>query len=342
MCILTFLFLQEGPNKKLYQHSNYDQANKVGLTMDNMSRNITFSFPQSPIMLTHDKVEIIASIVIYVLLALLIVVGNGMVIAAFSFNPRLQTINNTFLVGLAVSDVLVGLVSVPLWIYFSSCQQYLTCINSPWLLTLYSTLDIFTGCASVLQLTAISVERYIAITRPISHRSYAKSTYHAMIIAAWILAFLLAGMYPIQQNQWEEAYSAFLFTTCFALPMVMIFAIYLTIFQTARGTSRAKVHPISLTRRASHSETKIATTIAVIAGLFLVAWLPFFTVNLIAQFCLPCLLPHPDILRLIRFVKWMHYSNSIANPLVYAYRNADMRRAFKRLLLACFSCGSNI
>lgn len=288
--------------------------------------------------LPHGEVEIIFATIVYVLLALFVILGNILVIAAFRLNSRLRTINNTFLVGLAVSDLLVGLISIPLWIYFSYCQQYLTCVDSKELLTFYSTVDIFTGCASVLQLTAISIERYLAITRPIYHRSYSMWIYYAMIAVAWCFAFIMAGLFPVQQHKWQKPYSVILFTTCFALPALVIMTIYAIIFQTAKGTSRARVHPAGTSQSPMQKETKIAATIAVITGLFVIAWLPFFVLNMIAEFCSPCLPPYPDILRLVRFVKWMHYSNSMVNPLVYAYRNAEMRKTFKRLLLSCF-CG---
>ena len=294
--------------------------------------------PEVSLTLPHGEVEIIFATIVYVLLALFVILGNILVIAAFRLNSRLRTINNTFLVGLAVSDLLVGLISIPLWIYFSYCQQYLTCVDSKELLTFYSTVDIFTGCASVLQLTAISIERYLAITRPIYHRSYSMWIYYAMIAVAWCFAFIMAGLFPVQQHKWQKPYSVILFTTCFALPALVIMTIYAIIFQTAKGTSRARVHPAGTSQSPMQKETKIAATIAVITGLFVIAWLPFFVLNMIAEFCSPCLPPYTDILRLVRFVKWMHYSNSMVNPLVYAYRNAEMRKTFKRLLLSCF-CG---
>ena len=307
--------------------------------MSNNSTAVVSSTSSSQVFptLPHDEVEIIVSTVVYVLLALVIILGNILVIAAFSFNTRLRTINNTFLVGLAVSDLLVGLISIPLWIYFSSCQTPL-CGHSVELLTFYSTVDIFTGCASVLQLTAISMERYLAITRPINHRSYSMWIYYCMIAAAWIFAIVMAGLYPIQLNKWQKPYSILLTTTCFVIPTLVILTVYAVIYKEARGTARTRVHPAEAPKRPAQNETKIAATIALITGLFVIAWLPFFVVNMLAEFCLPCLPPYPNIMRLVRFVKWMHYSNSMVNPFVYAYRNGEMRKTFKRLLRSCFCC----
>lgn len=299
-----------------------------------------------PPSLPYEELEITVSVVVYSLLSLLIIVGNGLVIMAFRYNPRLQTATNTFLVWLAVSDLLVGFVAVPLWIYYSSCQQYNSCTSSDALLVFYAAIDIFTGSTSILQLTSISVERYIAITRPLSHRTYSLNLYRGMILWAWLLSFVMASLYPVQfYYRWKDAYSITLATTCFALPTVVIIAVYAVIFKTAKIKSQCRVHStttVSSARRRQQNETKIAGTIAVITGLFVVAWTPFFVVNLVAQFCADCLPAYPEVLRLIRFVKWMHYSNSVINPCIYTYRNKEMRKTFARLLRACLCCRGNV
>ena len=308
--------------------------------MSNNSTEVVPSTSSSQVAptLPYDEVEIIVSTVVYVLLGLVIILGNILVIAAFSFNTRLRTINNTFLVRLAVSDLLVGLISIPLWIYVSSCQLT-TCVQSVELLTFYSTVDIFTGCASVLQLTTISMERYLALTRPINHRSY----------SMWILLLLddchrvdlcyrHGETIPHSIEQMAKPYSIILTATCFVIPTLVMLTVYAVIYKAARGTARTRVHPAEAPKRPAQNETKIAATIALITGLFVIAWLPFFVVNMLAEFCLPCLPPYPNIMRLVRFVKWMHYSNSIVNPFVYAYRNGEMRKTFKRLLHSCFCC----
>lgn len=315
------------------------KSSKTSMAFNNSSSNSSvrpiFPFPKLP----NDEIEVVGSSVVYMLLSLTIIVGNSLVIAAYRYNSRLQTVTNAFLVGLAVSDLLVGLISVPIWVYFSVCQQYHTCVANQGLGVFYATADIFVGCASVLQLTAISIERFIAITRPIVHRTYSTSFYNTLIISAWLYAFAMSVLYPIQVTRWEKVYTVILFTTCFALPTVLIFLVYVIIFKTAVFSSEVRVSPEGVHKRTVQQEAKIAVTIAVITGLFVMAWLPFFVVIVVATFCLKCLPPYPGVLRLIRFVKWMHYSNSMVNPIIYAYRNKEMRRTFIRILRRLFcSC----
>lgn len=62
------------------------------------------------------------------------------------------------------------------------------------------------------------------------------------------------------------------------------------------------------------------------------AWLPLFTLTMLATLN-PEALPSPTTFaRLLHFVKWMHYSSSSLNPFLYSYRNPDMRRTIIVLL----------
>ncbi|XP_020896975.1 D(2) dopamine receptor A [Exaiptasia diaphana] len=308
----------------------------TGLANNSSVSKPMIMFPTLP----NDEIEVIGSTVVYILLCLAIIFGNGLVIAAYRYNHRLQTVTNTFLVGLAVSDLLVGLISVPLWIYFSVCQQYKTCTRDPGVNIFYVTADIFVGCASVLQLTAMSIERFLAITRPIIHRTYSARLYTTMIIMAWLYAFIMAILFPVQYHRWQKVYTVILVSTCFAAPTIMIIVVYVMIFKAAMFSSEVRVSPEGSQKRSLQQEAKIAVTIAVITGLFVLAWLPFFVVNVIGTFSPERFPKFPEALRLFRFVKWMHYSNSVVNPLIYAYRNREMRRTFIRIMrtFCCCSC----
>lgn len=74
-------------------------------------------------------------------------------------------------------------------------------------------------------------------------------------------------------------------------------------------------------------------TVALITLLFIIAWLPLFTLTMLATFD-PEVLPRSPIIfaRLLHFVKWMHYSSSALNPFLYSHRNTDLRRTICVLL----------
>ncbi|XP_077992116.1 putative G-protein coupled receptor No18 [Glandiceps talaboti] len=82
-------------------------------------------------------------------------------------------------------------------------------------------------------------------------------------------------------------------------------------------------------------ESKIAKTLAIVVGCFVVCWLPFFLAYLIAPFCSKCVVPP---LAESAFV-WLGYVNSALNPIIYGFFNADFRKAFWKLTIGrCPSC----
>ncbi|KAJ7356290.1 hypothetical protein OS493_025398 [Desmophyllum pertusum] len=67
--------------------------------------------------------EEIVCVVFYCILAAMIVFGNSLVIGAFYVNRRLRTTTNLLLLSLAIADMVVGLITVPLWVYILMCYN---------------------------------------------------------------------------------------------------------------------------------------------------------------------------------------------------------------------------
>ncbi|ERL84903.1 hypothetical protein D910_02326 [Dendroctonus ponderosae] len=77
------------------------------------------------------------------------------------------------------------------------------------------------------------------------------------------------------------------------------------------------------------SDHKAAVTVGIIMGVFLICWVPFFCINIVAAFCKTCI---PDIT--FKILTWLGYSNSAFNPIIYSIFNTEFREAFKRILTA--------
>jgi len=75
------------------------------------------------------------------------------------------------------------------------------------------------------------------------------------------------------------------------------------------------------------SEHKAAITLGVIMGVFLLCWVPFFTINVASAFCRGCV---PPIV--FSAFTWLGYLNSTMNPVIYSVFNRQFRDAFKRVL----------
>lgn len=76
--------------------------------------------------------------------------------------------------------------------------------------------------------------------------------------------------------------------------------------------------------KAPGNERRVARTLAIVLGVFLVFWFPFFICNLIAAACEHCL---SDAF-IFDFVTWLGHVNSGINPVIYALSMKNMRLAF--------------
>jgi len=80
-------------------------------------------------------------------------------------------------------------------------------------------------------------------------------------------------------------------------------------------------------------ERKTVKTLGIIMGTFIVCWLPFFIVALVLPFCAEgCFMPDG----LMAVINWLGYSNSLLNPIIYAYFNKDFQSAFKKIMRCKF------
>ena len=266
------------------------------------------------------------------MLSVLVIVGNALVIVAYRKNVRLQTRTNVFVVNLAVSDFLVGGVSVPIWTYltFVNYQQVLHGFFE-----FFISFDQFSALASIFHLTAISLERYLAISRPFFHGALSFRVYKYMVIAAWLAAGAMTTLYMFSMLfALNVVCTVILFVFGFVLPSFLMLTVYTGIFRTARAliSRTPNTRTEESIRNKVREERKVALTVSVVTILFLLAWLPFFVVSMLGQFCTSCFPEGDGQTTLVTFVKWMHYTNSAVNPLVYAFRDREMRSSFVKLI----------
>ncbi|XP_053662757.1 probable G-protein coupled receptor No9 isoform X3 [Anopheles marshallii] len=105
-------------------------------------------------------------------------------------------------------------------------------------------------------------------------------------------------------------------------------------FLSPRASKRMGKRNIKAQVKRFRMETKAAKTLAIIVGLFVLCWLPFFTMYLVRPFCDDCI---NELLFSIVF--WIGYCNSAINPMIYALFSKDFRFAFKRIICRCFCSG---
>ncbi|XP_030058615.1 alpha-2A adrenergic receptor [Microcaecilia unicolor] len=80
-------------------------------------------------------------------------------------------------------------------------------------------------------------------------------------------------------------------------------------------------------RGRQNREKRFTFVLAVVIGVFVICWFPFFFTYTLSVVCQNCV---PDTL--FKFFFWFGYCNSCLNPVIYTIFNHDFRRSFKKIL----------
>ncbi|XP_061685772.1 alpha-1A adrenergic receptor [Syngnathoides biaculeatus] len=166
----------------------------------------------------------------------------------------------------------------------------------------------------------------------------------------------------------EPGYALFSSLFSFYLPLLIILVMYFRVYVVARRTTRSleagvkrerdksaevvlRIHYRSVPEEAravsskSHKqhplrsslsvrlmkfsrEKKAAKTLAIVVGMFILCWLPFFFFLPMGSF-FPAMKPSETVFKV---VFWLGYFNSCINPMIYPCSSKEFQRAFTRLL----------
>ncbi|XP_020631296.1 tyramine/octopamine receptor-like [Orbicella faveolata] len=183
-----------------------------------------------------------ASFVIFILI--LDVCGNCLVIGAILRYRRLRTITNYFIISLAVSDLLIAALSMSFRIHHtlkSLCWDLGETICEFWVFV-----DLLCSCASITNLSLISIDRFLALTFPLSYRSImTKARAIAAIAFVWGYSGLLASLSFMNWSadastsasgeckKTDRYYYTFAITAGFFLPLIILVINYSMVFKVA-------------------------------------------------------------------------------------------------------------
>ncbi|XP_048191851.1 5-hydroxytryptamine receptor 2C [Perognathus longimembris pacificus] len=131
-----------------------------------------------------------------VVIIIMTIGGNILVIMAVSMEKKLHNATNYFLMSLAVADMLVGLLVMPLSL-LAILYDYVWPLPR-YLCPVWISLDVLFSTASIMHLCAISLDRYVAIRNPIEHSRFNSRTKAIMKIAiVWAISIGVSVPIPV-------------------------------------------------------------------------------------------------------------------------------------------------
>ncbi|XP_070556255.1 orexin receptor type 2-like [Ptychodera flava] len=264
----------------------------------------------------HEWVVIFAFAIVF----LLALIGNILVCYAVLRNPQMRTVTNYYIVNLSVADILVSLICLPITVVFDVTETWyfgnLACKLIPYF-------QVISMSVSVLTLSAIAVDRYFAICRPLMFKSTAKRTL-TIILVIWLVSFLIpipqaivyetrpaadanrtASEYIFMTKCFEigwfgtlqqKIYHIALVMVIYLIPLILIGVAYimvcLQLWASIPGFDESKNQQHDANGSGANRTTvsqlksrrKVAKMLIIVVVLFAICYLPLHILNILRQF----------------------------------------------------------
>ena len=270
-------------------------------------------------------------------IALIVLVVNILVFLVFLKTKQLRTPTNYVLFSLAVNDFMTGALNIPLFIFvfFTPIISSKTVrFHLGFLLTVLHTL---TAIISVYHIATATLEKYLSVIRPITHRLINKSSVTRVLLMIWFISAII-GFIPFawikKTNHPEGAkyfigYIIFCFVAVFFFPYTFMIYAFVKIFRAiASGAGQSGTNETEERhRRKVARERKSILLFVTMATAFSICWFPWFLLQLLYS-----LKFEPEALKVPAHVfTLVRYITSVINPLLYTLLRPDFYAALKDL-----------
>ncbi|XP_077069663.1 lysophosphatidic acid receptor 2a [Siphateles boraxobius] len=279
----------------------------------------------------HDYVVVSLGLPI----CIFIILANMLVIVAVIINRQFHFPIYYLLGNMAAADFFAGIS------YF-----YLVFHTGPWTINLSIKQWFVRGAlinmsltASVVNLLAVAVERHQTIFTMQLHSTMTKRRVVMLIVFIWLVAVIM-GLVPAMGwncvcdlttcSTVAPLYSRSFLVFWAVLNLLAFFimvAVYTHIFIYVRRRNQL-MSPH--TDQPMHNQTVISLmkTMSMILGAFVICWTPGLVILLLDGLsCSAC-----EVLKYEKYCLVLAECNSLVNPIIYSFRDKDMRHTYKRIL----------
>ena len=271
--------------------------------------------------------------------AFLIIMANSLVFLLAWHMKYLRTKTNFFLFSLAASDLLSGVLVVPLVI---SCNVIL--VNE----SVCIAMDICQrglAISTILHLSSAVIERYLKISSPFKYTSIVtKPRIASVLISVWISAMTvsLAQLFIISSQDMTKAYLIYN-TTVLALfvfvPFIITIVAFIRIYYIMKQSkeSRMKMTSNSMTpntAKTAQRKKRVNVKRSLIVYLamlvcFVFAWFPYFFLTLLIDLDSSIVMSIPQWINVLFL--FLKISSALFNPLLFTFFKADFQKALRQM-----------
>ncbi|XP_065168342.1 orexin receptor type 2-like isoform X2 [Atheta coriaria] len=313
-----------------------------------ISTNITI-----PCNFDHTNYVVIG---LYVPVGLIALIANVLVITVVVKFHYMRNITNYFLVNLSIADLLVTIVCMPMgaWSAYTMSWKF-----GQYPCKLLNYMQCISVASSVFTITAMALDRYIAINQPFAFGPATRRSTITIIMLLWAVPMIIFSpllivtnmeTYPLEPlcaeseyvfcgEDWDHVgsyltknvFSTIFFLVMFAIPGVIIFLAYAMMGKKLCSDRPPSDDNNSFSTQQNYrivrERKRVAWILLLLVVIFASCWLPYNTARLLLDF--------QNVAWGISYDQYtllLGHMNSALNPIIYCVMSKNFRTSLRQLL----------
>ena len=278
--------------------------------------------PCSPSLLVGLQPQLISFSAVNIFLSITAFLGNFLILVALNKETSLYPPSKLLYRCLATTDLLVGIVTQPLY-----ATYWLSLVHEHWSLCPYArdavNISSFALCSvSLLTLTAISVDRLLALLLGIRYRPIVTLKRTRILTATFWIISVASGTFYVTHTRISVLYAIILILSC----SVISIASYAKIFHTL-SHHQAEVQDQTTALNTERYRKVVSSALWVQLAL-VVCYAPKLIILVVKIYRKKTYSSHVLVINGITSI--LTYFNSTLNPFLYCWKIKEVRQAVKQ------------
>ena len=261
----------------------------------------------------------------FVIEFIVIFILNAFTLAIYTRNRHLRKPSTYLIINLTVADLLVGTVSGSSMSFELHNLETNLCLEQDfsWQSFVQFTLQGLFLVASFANISLISLERLHATLFPFRHCLVGKRVYLIIILCSWLFSLILSSVITLL-CLYASPTLLYVYASYYFLIILILTVSYAIIISTVKNTASPNAGPVLSTER------KLTVTLFIVTVASFLAILPW-VIWIVIGHHMGSKLCRAVFVRITNSFLTLYLFNSIVNPLIYAVRMQEFRKAARKL-----------